>query len=127
MALFFILAWVANIAALAVADWIFSGVSIDGWGPLLIGAAVLAIANTIVKPILTLLTLPLVIITLGLAYFAINVLMLALAEWIAPDFSINGFWTYIGATIVVLIVNYILHAVFGSLREKDSGVARLAS
>ena len=113
MALFFLLAWVANIAALAVADWIFSGVSIDGWGPLLIGAAVLAIANTIVKPILTLLTLPLVIITLGLAYFGINVLMLALAEWIAPDFSIDGFWTYIGATIVVWLVNYILHGAFG--------------
>ena len=101
MALFFVLAWVANIAALAVADWLFSGVSIDGWGPLLIGAAVLAIANTIVKPILTLLTLPLVIITLGLSYSRSTSLMLALAEWIAPDFSIDGFWTYVGATIVV--------------------------
>ena len=118
MALFFILAWVANIAALAVADWIFSGVSIDGWGPLLIGAAVLAIANTIVKPILTLLTLPIVIITLGLAYFGINVLMLALAEWIAPDFSIDGFWTYVGATIVVSIVNWALYSLFG-LRERS--------
>jgi putative membrane protein len=118
MALFFLLAWVANIAALAVADWIFSGVSIDGWGPLLIGAAVLAIANTIVKPILTLFTLPLVIITLGLAYFGINVLMLALAEWIAPDFSIDGFWTYVGATIVVSIVNWALYSLFG-LRERS--------
>ena len=70
---------------------------------MLIGAAVLAIANTIVKPILTLLTLPLVIITLGLFLFAINVAMLALAEWIAPDFSIDGFWTYVGATIVVSV------------------------
>src|SRR5512132_3881900 len=113
MALFFILAWAANIVALAVADWIFSGVSIDGWGPLLLGAAVLAIANTIIKPILTLLTLPLVIITLGLFLFVINVAMLALAEWIAPDFSIDGFWTYIGATIVVSIVNWAMHALYG--------------
>src|SRR6478672_6207125 len=116
MALFFILAWLANIAALAVADWLFSGVSIDGWGPLLIGAAVLAIANTIIKPILTLLTLPLVIITLGLFLFVINVAMLALAEWIAPNFSIDGFWTYVGATIVVWLVNYILHGLFGLRR-----------
>jgi putative membrane protein len=116
MALFFILAWAANIVALAVADWIFSGVSIGGWGPLLLGAAVLAIANTIIKPILTLLTLPLVIITLGLFLFVINVAMLALAEWIAPDFSIDGFWTYIGATIVVWFVNYVLYGLFG-LRE----------
>jgi putative membrane protein len=116
MALFFILAWVANIVALAVADWIFSGVSINGWAAFLIGGAVLGIANTIVKPILTLLTLPLVIITLGLFLFVINVAMLALAEWIAPDFSIDGFWTYIGATIVVWFVNYVLHGLFG-LRE----------
>ena len=125
MALFFILAWGANIVALAVADWIFSGVSIDGWGPLLIGAAVLAIANTIIKPILTLLTLPLVIVTLGLFLFVINVAMLALAEWIAPDFSINGFWTYIGATIVVWFVNYVLYGPFG-VRE-SSKAPRYAS
>jgi len=125
MALFFILAWVANIAALAVADWLSSGVSIDGWWPLLIGAAVLAIANTILKPVLTLLTLPLVIVTLGLFLFVINVAMLALAEWIAPDFSIDGFWTYIGATIVVWFVNYVLYGLFG-LRE-SSKAPRYAS
>jgi putative membrane protein len=123
MILFLVFAWVANILSLAVADWIFSGVDIDGVWPLIIGGAVLGIANTIVKPILTILTLPLVLVTLGLFLFVINVLMLALAEWIAPDFSINGFWTYVGATIVVMIVNYILHAVFGGLREKDSKVA----
>jgi len=111
--LFFVLAWLANILSLAVADAIFSGVDIDGLWPLIIGGAVLGIANTILKPILTLLTLPLVILTLGLSLFALNVAMLALAEWIAPDFSIDGFWTYIGATIVVWLVNYILHGAFG--------------
>src|SRR4029450_2548674 len=94
-------------------DWIFDGVSIDGWWPLIIGAAVLGIANTIIKPILTPLTLPLVLITLGLFYFVINVFMLVLAEWIAPDFSIDGFWTYVGATIVVSIVNWAVHGIFG--------------
>ena len=110
---FFLIAWLCNALSLAAADWIFDGVQIDGFWPLVIGGAVLGIANSIVKPILTLLTLPLVILTLGLSLFAINVLMLALAEWIAPDFSIDGFWTYIGATIVVWLVNYILHGLFG--------------
>ena len=118
MALFFILAWLANIAALAVADWLFSGVSIDGWGPLLIGAAVLAIANTIIKPILTLLTLPLVIITLGLFLFAINIAMLALAEWIAPNFSIDGFWAYVGTVVVVWAVNWIGGQVLGDVEQR---------
>jgi len=122
LGLFLVLAWLANILSLAVADAIFEGVHIELWWPLLLGAAVLGIANTIIKPILTLITLPLVILTLGLALFAINVAMLALAEWIAPDFSIDGFWTYIGATIIVWLVNWILHSAFG-LRE-DSRRAR---
>jgi putative membrane protein len=117
---YLLVSWLANIVALAVADWIFDGVTIDGWWPLILGAAVLGIANTIIKPILALLTLPLVIITLGLAYFAINVLMLAIAEWIAPDFSINGFWTYIGATIVVSIVSWATHAIFGMFEGSKS-------
>jgi putative membrane protein len=111
--IYLLLAWLANIVSLLVADWIFDGVTIDGWWPLILGAAILGIANTIVKPILTLLTLPLVIVTLGLFYFVINVLMLALAEWIAPDFSIDGFWTYIGATIVISIVNWAMYAIYG--------------
>ena len=110
---YLLLSWLANIVSLLVADWIFDGVSIERWWPLILGAAVLGIANTIVKPILTLLTLPLVIVTLELFYFVINVFMLVLAEWIAPDFSIDGFWTYIGATIVVSIVNWAMHSIFG--------------
>jgi putative membrane protein len=97
--------WGINVLALIVVDWMFGGVSIGVWGPLLLGAAVLTLGNAFVKPILALLTLPLIVVTFGLAYFAINVAMLALAEWIAPDFSIDGFWTYVGATIVIWLVN----------------------
>ena len=74
----------------------------------MLGAAVLAFGNAFIKPILAILTFPLIIFTLGLAYFAINVGMLALAEWIAPEFSIDGFWTYVGATIVVWLVNFVV-------------------
>ena len=123
LALYLLLAWLSNILALVVADWIFSGVSIERWWPLLLGAAVLGIANTIVKPILTLLTLPLVLATLGLFYFVINVFMLVLAEWIAPDFSIDGFWTYIGATIVISIVNWALHGIFGLREDSNTALA----
>ena len=109
--------WGVNVLALIVCDWLFDGVTIGGWGPLLIGAAVLGIANWIVKPILAILTLPLIIVTLGLFYFAINVAMLALAEWIAPDFSIDGFWTYVGATIVIWLVNVIVGGLLGIRRS----------
>ena len=102
--------WGVNIVALLVVDWIFDSIEIERWGSILIGAAVLGLGNAIVKPVLALLTLPLILVTLGLSYFALNVLMLALAEWIAPDFSIDGFWTYVGATIIVWLVNWILNA-----------------
>ena len=94
-----------NVLALIVVDWMFGSVTIGRWWSLLLGAFVLTIGNLFIKPILAILTLPLIIVTFGLAYFAINVLMLALAEWIASDFSIDGFWTYVGATIVVWLVN----------------------
>ncbi len=124
---FLLLAWLANILSLAVADWIFGSVHIGHWWPLLLGAAVLGIANTVVKPIITVLTLPLVIATLGLGLFVINVGMLALAEWIAPDFSIDGFWTYVGATIVVWLCNSILHGAFGLKDGKHAVASRLAT
>lgn len=97
-----------NVLALIVVDWIFDSVSIGRWGSLLWGALILTIGNIIIKPILAILTLPLIIVTFGLAYFGINVLMLALAEWLTPNFSINGFWTYVGATIVVWFVNVVV-------------------
>jgi putative membrane protein len=101
----FLIRWGINTLALIVVDWMFSGVTIGRWGPLLLAAAILTVGNTIIKPILAILTLPLIIVTFGLAYFALNVLMLGLAEWITPDFSIDGFWTYVGATIVISLVN----------------------
>jgi len=105
-----LLGWGVNVVALLVIDEIFDSVEIGRWGSILLGAAVLGLANAFVKPVLTILTLPLILLTLGLSYFALNVLMLVLAEWIAPDFSIDGFWTYVGATIIVWLVNWILNA-----------------
>jgi putative membrane protein len=97
--------WGINALALIVVDWMFSSVTIGRWGSLLVAAAILTIGNAILKPFLAILTLPLILITFGLAYFAINVLMVALAEWITPTFSIDGFWTYVGVTIVIWLVN----------------------
>ena len=110
-----LLGWAVNVVALLVVDSLFDSVSIGRWGSILLAAAVLGVANAILKPILALLTLPLIIFTLGLAYFFLNVLMLLIAEWVTPDFSIDGFWTYVGATIVISIVNWILHTALGSL------------
>jgi putative membrane protein len=99
--------WAINIAALWVADSLWGSVRIHGWAAFLIGAAVLGVANALLKPLLALLTLPLIIVTLGFFYLVINVAMVALAEWVAPDFSIDGFWTYVGTVVVVWAVNWV--------------------
>ena len=106
-----------NAAALWVADALFSGVRIHGWWAYIIGAAVLGIANTVIKPVLTLITLPLIILTLGFFLLVINIAMLALAEWIAPNFSIDGFWTYVGTVAIVWLVNWIGYAIVGQLED----------
>ncbi len=114
------LAWLVitvgvNMVSLIVVDGLFSGVSIARWWPLILGATVLALGNAFLKPVFAVLTLPLIVVTFGLAYFALNVAMLALAEWVAPDFSISGFWTYVGATIVVWMVNVLVQGLIGAV------------
>jgi putative membrane protein len=113
-----VIAWAINLAALWVADAIWEGVRIDGWAAFLIGSAVLGIANAVLKPILAILTLPLIIITLGFFYLLINIAMVALAEWIAPNFSIDGFWTYVGVVLVVWVVNWVGDQVLGDLEGR---------
>jgi putative membrane protein len=113
-----VIAWAINLAALWVADAIWEGVRIDGWAAFLIGSAVLGIANAVLKPILAILTLPLIIITLGFFYLLINIAMVALAEWIAPNFSIDGFWTYVGVVLVVWVVNWLGDNVLGDLERR---------
>jgi putative membrane protein len=117
-------AWAVNAAALWVADVLFTGVRIDGWKAYLIGAAVLGIANGIIKPVLALLTLPLIILTLGLFLLVINIAMLALAEWIAPDFSITGFWTYVGTVVIIWLVNVVAYSSMDRL--ESAGTTQLA-
>jgi putative membrane protein len=101
------LAWAINAAALWVAGRLFHGFHIHGAEAYVIGSAVLGAANAILKPILTLLTLPLVLVTFGLFLLVINIAMLALAAWVTPHFSIHGFWTYAGAVVVVWLVNWV--------------------
>jgi putative membrane protein len=104
--------FIANIAALWVASELLDGVTYgDQFESLLLAALVLTIANWLVKPILTLLALPVIILTLGIALFFVNLAMLLLTEWLVGPFSIDGFWTAIAATIIVWAVNAAIQAV----------------
>ena len=113
-----LVAWAINVLALLVADWLFSGFSIDRWGPVIFAGAVLGLANVFLKPLLTFIALPLIILTFGIAYFFVNVVVLLFTEWVTPDFSIDGFWTYVGATIVIWLVNWIVWTLVDSLADE---------
>jgi putative membrane protein len=112
-ALRLVVAWAINAAALWVANALWDGVHIHGWTAYLLGAAILGIANTVLKPVLAVLSLPLIIVTLGFFYLLINIAMVWLAEAITPNFSVHGFWTYVGTVIVVWAVNWIGDQVLG--------------
>jgi putative membrane protein len=99
-----------NALALWIANGIFGGVHIEGFWAYFFGALVLGIANAIIRPILAILTLPLILFTLGFFYLLINVGMIALTAWIVPNFSVEGFWTYVGVVVIVWIVNWAANA-----------------
>jgi putative membrane protein len=113
-----LVAWAINAAALWVADAFWDGVRIEGFGSYVIGAAVLGIANAVLKPILRVLTFPLILVTLGLFLLVINIAMVALAEWVAPNFSVDGFWSYVGTVVVVWLVNWVGQALADSAERR---------
>jgi putative membrane protein len=111
-------AWGINVLALWIANGLFDGVRIDGAAAYLIGAAALGVANAVLKPLLTILTLPLVLLSLGLFLLVINIAMVAFAEWVAPNLSIDGFWSYVGTVVVVWLVNWAGHALVDRAVER---------
>lgn len=108
-----VIATAVNVAALAVTAWVFDRVAVDGWGALVFAGVVFGIVNTVVKPVVTILALPVVLLSLGVALFFINLLMLALTDWVVNGLVIEGFWTLVGATLVVWLVNMAIESVFG--------------
>jgi putative membrane protein len=110
------LSWVANAVVLAIVTAVLSGVTVDTAGDLIRAALLFGILNTILKPILRALTLPLAFITLGLIWFGVSMLMLWLTSVLIDGFDIHGFRSLFWATIIVWAVNVLLDFVPGPWR-----------
>ena len=109
-----LLTWACNIAAIFVASIFIDGIDYGSkFWYLLIAGLVFGVVNSLIKPIVRLLSLPLVLITFGIALFFINILMLYITSWIVGPFKISSFGSAVAATIVIWLVNAVLHAVFG--------------
>jgi len=93
--------WAANAIALVVVIAVFDKVTIGSLGDLILAALLFGILNTLLKPILKAVTLPLAIVTLRLAWFGVSMVMLLLTAAIVDSFDIHGFWALVWATLIV--------------------------
>ena len=106
------ISWLTNALVLAVVT-LLPNVHVHSAGALIAAAAVFGVLNTILKPLLLLVTLPLAVLTLGIAWFFVAMLMLDLTDAIVSGFSIDGFWTLVLATVIVWAVNMVLDSTPG--------------
>lgn len=113
----FIFRWLASAISILIIAKLFDNIYISGFIVALWAAAILGIANTIIKPVLIILTLPINIITLGLFTFVVNGLILKLSAGIVPGFRVVGLFGAIIASIVLSILNIIITDLFGISEE----------
>jgi putative membrane protein len=111
-----VLSWAANAVVLAVVTAVLSGVEVDSPGDLIRAALLFGVLNTVLKPVLRALTLPVAFITLGLIWFGVAILMLWLTALFIDGFAIHGLRALIWATIIVWVVNVVLDFVPGPWR-----------
>jgi putative membrane protein len=102
------ISWLTNALVLAVVAALLSDVTVHSVGSLLAAAAVFGVLNTLLKPLLRFVTFPLAILTLGIAWFFVSMLMLDITDGIVSGFRISGFWTLVAATLIVWLVNLAL-------------------
>jgi putative membrane protein len=107
-----------RVAIVALGLWlatqIFAGLHFEGPGVLIAAALLLGVVNAIVRPIAVILTLPLTLLTLGLFLLVINAAMLGLVALLLGGFQISGFWTAVGAALIVSITSWIASGLIGN-------------
>ncbi len=107
------ISWLTNALVLAIVAALLTGVTVADAGSLIAAAAVFGILNTVLKPLVRLVTLPLALVTLGVAWFFVSLLMLVLTRDLVSGFHIRGFGTLVAATVIVWLVNLALDFVPG--------------
>jgi putative membrane protein len=118
---------IANACGLAVAAWLFDGISVTGSSDrdrtltLILVALVFGIVNEFIRPIVAFLSIPLYLLTLGLFFFVVNALMLLLTSWVADKldigFHVSGFWTAVFGAIVISLISWWIGLLFPRSRS----------
>jgi putative membrane protein len=110
--------FVLRVAIVALGLWLASyllpGLQFDSPGYLLAAALLLGIVNAIIRPIAVILTLPLTLLTLGLFLLVVNAAMLGLVALLLSGFQISGFWTALGASLIVSLTGWVASGLIGN-------------
>ena len=104
--------WLLATVAIMIAAYLLPGVEVDGFFAALIGALVMGLINTFIRPVLVIFTLPINILTLGLFTLVINALLIILMTTIVPGFFVASFWWAMLFGVVLTIVNWFLSKMF---------------
>jgi len=100
--------WVINAIALIALPYLFTGIHVDSFTTALVAALFLGLVNTLIRPVLVFLTLPVTILTLGLFIFVINALLFWMVGSFVPGFSVAGFWPAMFGAIVYSVISWVL-------------------
>jgi putative membrane protein len=107
-----------------VASEIFTGLQFESPAKLVVAAVLLGIVNAFVRPLAFILTLPLTVLSLGFFLLVLNAAMVGLVAWIVPGFEISGFWTAVGAALIVSLVSWAASSAIGSNGKVEVFTAR---
>ncbi|MDH2236312.1 phage holin family protein [Pigmentiphaga sp. GD03639] len=106
-----LLVWLLNAVALLVVAYLLPGITVASFGSALIAALVLGLLNSLVKPVLVLLTLPITVVTLGLFLIVLNALLFWFAGSILKGFQVNGFWWAVIGAVLYSLISGLLSAI----------------
>lgn len=102
--------WLLSAAALLLVAYIYPGVAVKSFGAALVAAFVLGLLNTVVRPVLVVLTLPVTLVTLGLFMFVINALMFWAAASLLDGFHVNGFLAALLGSLIYSALGVLIDA-----------------
>lgn len=106
------LGFVAQVVVMALATlltaYLMPGVHVDTVGAAILTAAVIALLNNFIRPILIVLTLPFTIVSMGLFLLVINAFIIMLTAGLVPSFHVNGFWNALLFSLLLTVINYLL-------------------
>ena len=108
----FLIRWFITTLAVMAAAWVFPGISYDNAGALLGASLLLGIINALVRPVLLLLSLPFIIVTMGVFIFVVNALLLLLVSSVVRTFHVDGFLTAFFGSILISLVSWVLSSFF---------------